>query len=151
MKTTTIEHIELMEEQTETQEKMVDKMGIFLSGLCLLDCTALPLLSAFYTFAESIEFLHVILFFVIAPLGITAAVRGYRRHRTPWVTALIISGIGLMAFSAFTHESLHQHLAGFELHTLLSLAASAILITGHWNNLRRLGCTPLACSIPHSH
>ena len=124
----------------DEKEGAVDKMGIVLSGLCLIDCVALPILSAAYTFADILEFFHVAIFFIVAPLGVIASIRGYRRHKKPWIVALILSGLSIMAVSALGHDLFHVHIGVFELHTLLSVLGSAVLITGHWNNLKFMGC-----------
>ncbi|MEL7104046.1 MAG: MerC family mercury resistance protein [Pseudomonadota bacterium] len=110
---------------------MIDGSAIALSGLCLLHCLALPLLSAVLPIAgvwAEAEWLHKA--FVIAALPFSLIGLSSKRMTVP-IGVLIISGISLLILGAFV-ESLHD----YELH--LTVAGGLLLAAGHalrWSNV----------------
>lgn len=103
---------------------VVDGSAIALSGLCLLHCLALPLLSAFLPIAgvwAEAEWLHKA--FVIAALPFSLIGLSSKRITIP-IGTLIASGIGLLLIGAFV-ESLHDY------ETQLTVAGGLLLATGH--------------------
>lgn len=89
-----------------------DRAGIFLSGLCIVHCLALPLgLVLVPVFAE--EFLHsndlthaILLAFILAVSGF-AFIGGYRSHKKKEPVLWFIPGIITIIFATyFTHDTL---------------------------------------------
>ena len=109
---------------------MIDGPAIALSGLCLLHCLALPLLSAVLPIAgvwAEAEWLHKA--FVIAAIPFSLIGLSSKRITVP-IGILIASGIGLLIAGAFV-ESLHD----YEVH--LTVAGGIMLALGHalrWNS-----------------
>lgn len=108
----------------------VDGMAITLSGLCLIHCLMLPILSATLPVAGAIgeaEWLHQA--FVAAALPF--AIIGLRSKQiTPLAGTLIVSGLGLLFAGAFV-EAWHD----FE--TTLTVLGAVLLASGHvlrWSN-----------------
>lgn len=103
---------------------MIDGSAIALSGLCLLHCLALPLLSAILPIAgvwAEAEWLHKA--FVIAALPFSLIGLSSKRVSVP-IGILIASGFGLLLAGAFV-EALHD----FE--TQLTVAGGLLLASGH--------------------
>lgn len=114
---------------------MIDGSAIALSGLCLLHCLALPLMSAILPIAgvwAEAEWLHKA--FVIAALPFSLIGLSSKQITMP-VGLLIVSGIGLLFAGAFV-EWLHDY------ETHLTVAGGLLLAAGHalrWSNVSAHG------------
>jgi len=120
---------------------LLDRIGIGISGFCLLQCLALPLALVFAPVASagifSHEFFHLALLAVILPVSGLAFGLGFLRHRNMrmWLPAGI--GIGLLVVAAALEQ---QHVVGPVWIALVTSLGGVGLIIGHWFNLRcRLG------------
>ncbi len=84
----------------------IDALGACVSGLCLVHCTAMPLLLAFSpTLAHLIpgdEWLHGVFACLVVGAGLPSFFMGFRRHRKLRVPALGLAGmcviLGALAF-----------------------------------------------------
>lgn len=107
-----------------------DGLAISLSGLCLVHCLVLPLLSAALpiagTWAEA-EWLHKT--FVVAAFPFSL-IRLTSPAANAAVAALIVSGLWLLAGAAFV-EQLH------DLETPLTVLGAIMLSSGHLLGWRR--------------
>ena len=108
----------------------VDGMAITLSGLCLIHCLMLPILSAILPLAGTIgeaEWLHQA--FVVAALPF--AIIGLRSTQiTPLAGTLIVLGLGLLFAGAFVE-------AWRDFETTLTVLGAILLASGHvlrWSN-----------------
>ncbi|MEC7290095.1 MAG: MerC domain-containing protein [Pseudomonadota bacterium] len=105
-------------------------MAISLSGLCLIHCLVLPILSVSLPIAgvwADIEWLHkafVVAAFPFSLIRLTSPVANAS------MTALIVSGLWLLAGGAFV-EQLH------ELETPLTVLGGMLLAAGHVLGWRR--------------
>lgn len=102
----------------------IDGVAISLSGLCLIHCLLLPILSAMLPIAGSwaeIEWIHKA--FVVAALPFSLLALASDRS-TGMIGGLIASGFILLAAAAFA-EPLHDH------ETILTLIGGLLLATGH--------------------
>lgn len=102
----------------------IDGVAISLSGLCLIHCLALPVVSAILPIAGSwaeIEWIHKA--FVVAALPFSLLALASERA-TGIIGGLIASGFILLAAAAFA-EPLHDH------ETALTLLGGLLLASGH--------------------
>lgn len=102
----------------------IDGVAISLSGLCLIHCLALPVVSAVLPVAGSwaeIEWIHKA--FVVAALPFSLLALASERA-TGIIGGLIASGFVLLAAAAFA-EPLHDH------ETALTLLGALLLASGH--------------------
>lgn len=108
----------------------VDGLAISLSGLCLVHCLVLPIVSAVLpiagTWAEA-EWLHKA--FVVAAIPFSL-LRLSSTVANAAVTALIVSGLWLLTGAAFI-EQLH------DLETPLTVLGATLLAAGHVLGWRR--------------
>lgn len=128
--------------------RLLDRIGIALSGLCVVHCLVLPLLVPFLTtlaaFADS-EWTHVILAALILPTVIFAAWRGYAKHGQSIVVYLLVSGLFAVLAALFAGE----HFSNEPLEAGMTTLGSILLIAGHWQNHKH--CKMCASGIPHKH
>lgn len=115
----------------------LDRLGIAVSAVCLIQCLALPVTLLFAPLASwgllSHAMFHLILLLIIVPVSGLAFVLGFLRHRNArmWLPA----GFGLaLLIVAAVLEQRHALAPGW-MAALTSLASLA-LITGHVVNLR---------------
>ncbi|MEM6648148.1 MAG: MerC domain-containing protein [Bacteroidota bacterium] len=112
-----------------------DRLGIGLSGLCALHCLLTPVLLAMLPLwtglGEIHEWVHIVLVIPIIPITIIAmrnAAGPHRSKRVPWYL-----GVGLVLIIVAIPLG---HELGGPSETLITLAGSGLLISGHWMNWR---------------
>ncbi len=118
-----------------TRTASVDVAAVGLSGLCLIHCLALPLLSAFLPVAGAIaeaEWVHTAFVLAAWPVSGSAIWRSLsRKSLWPFSTA---AGAGLIVLTAAAFvEALHDH------ETLLTVIGAIVLAGAHlWRFMRQL-------------
>ncbi|TVQ35309.1 MAG: MerC domain-containing protein [Wenzhouxiangella sp.] len=115
----------------------LDRVAICVSGLCLVQCLALPLLvlltplMSLGIFGE--ELFHILLLVLIVPVSIAAFALGYRVHRNRRMLVPGLMGLILVIVAAMLEGAVLGVLGT----ALLTSLGGVLLITGHWMNLRR--------------
>jgi MerC mercury resistance protein len=117
----------------ETTATLFDRIGIVLSGLCVVHCVALPLMLPFVTtvaaFAHS-EWTHLALALLIVPTVAFSAWSGYQQHKEASVIWLLAAGTALVLLAMFTGAYFSSEV----LEAGITTVGSALLIAGHWRN-----------------
>ncbi len=119
-----------------TEKSRWDRVGIWLSGICLIHCLLLPLALVVLPVSALVvtwhEDVHVVFAVLLVPTTALAFYQGYRRHRQKRVLWGFGPGLALVLLASFPgHEALGV-LGG----TLVTMLGSALLIWGHWQNWR---------------
>ncbi|MEZ4695351.1 MAG: MerC domain-containing protein [Rhodothermales bacterium] len=121
-----------------------DRLGIGVSGVCMVHCLLLPVvISALPMWASAQQvhgWLHPVFAVLLVPTTILALVSGYRRHRNVTIVALMTIGLILVLAAAF--PALES--PGVVYETVMTMTGSVFLITGHFRNWK-LG---RACRMP---
>ncbi len=110
-----------------------DRIGIILSGACIIHCMVFPLISASVLIAGvglgTEDLTHRVLFLLLAATGLLAFIPGMRKHKDKRVLAvagigfIIISCVAVMGDTYFSHGS------------LVNIIGSLFLISAHlWNH-----------------
>ena len=112
----------------------LDRVAVFLSGLCLLHCLASPfaillgpLMSGWLSHNET--HVHWVLLLMAIPISALALWRGYQRHASSLTLAMGGSGLALM-FVAVTHWF------GAHMEVALTVAGVTLLLIAHIRNMR---------------
>lgn len=109
-----------------------DRIGIFLSGLCVIHCLFFPVVIALlplWPVAESIHaWIHPILFLLIAPTVYFAVRFDNVPNRIP---QFLFTGLAVIALAWLLHDWL-----GLLAESVVTLGGSALLVAGHWLNYR---------------
>lgn len=117
----------------------IDKTGITVSTLCLIECTLRPVILTALAISNIGGILHDLLALLVVPVSGYAVYKAWRSHRDPLVIALLTVGTALIVFSSLFlgHSHEHDH-SGFELslHLILVIAGGVSLITAHVLNTR---------------
>lgn len=111
-----------------------DKLGVFASGLCLLDCLVLPLLStALMGFASSSAWAQDLHWLLLPIIGVTAGMafyHSYKAHRS-----YVIVTVGLVGYILLIAGEILEGKSGASGINWISLAGSLALISAHLRNL----------------
>ena len=111
-----------------------DRIGISLSGLCMVHCMLLPVVLIavpLWSTAETLhDWLHPLFLVALLPITFMALVAPADKPTPKSVRVLL--GLGLFVIvlaSLFGHEE-----GGRILETAVTLLGSGMLVTGHWRN-----------------
>ena len=124
-----------MNHDTQKSSDWLDGAAVFLSGLCLVHCLALPLVVTGVPFLAQFadSHLHYQVLVAVVPLSVFALGIGFRRHRDARILAGGACGLLLLIVGAtVAHTQL-----GLLADRLFTVAGSLTLATAHWKNSRR--------------
>lgn len=116
---------------------LLDRAGICVSVLCLVQCIALSLTIVLAP-VVSLGFFggdvfHRLLLAVIVPVGLAAFWLGYRSHRSRPLLLAGLAGLSLLLAAAVLEATVLSPLAA----SALTSVGGVTLIVAHWLNLRR--------------
>ncbi len=120
------------EEGNPALNGLVDRIGIGLSGVCLLHCIGSMMLVAMVASVGGLALnpiFHEVGLFLAIPLGLYAFTRGFRVHGRSAPAVVGVSGLLAMAFALSL-----KHGAPAELG--LTIAGVVLLAIGHFLNVR---------------
>ena len=118
---------------SSNDQTRLDRAAIWLSGLCLIHCLAVPVafllapsLSAWLDATETQT--HWLLFGLAVPISGIALFRGYRRQANALTISLGILGLVLMLLGV-------THIFGEDLEIILTTAGVVLVMVAHLRNL----------------
>lgn len=121
-----------------------DRLGAWTSALCVVHCLLTPVvlsLSAVVShFLPAEESVHRGFAVLVALFGVLALVSGFRRHRRRRVLLLMVSGVGLIAATAWWGDRLPTHMA----EVAVTLLGSTLMIAAH--RLNHTFCKSCSCA-----
>ncbi len=111
-----------------------DRIGISLSGLCMVHCMLLPVVLVavpLWSTAETLhDWLHPLFLVALLPISFMALVATASKPQAKSVRVLLGVGLLIIALaSLFGHEA-----ANPVVETAFTLLGSGMLVTGHWRN-----------------
>jgi len=108
-----------------------DKIAVFLSMLCILQCLFLPILISLIPLLNiwwlNDEFLHPILLFVVIPLTLFTLIPGYKHHHNRLPLQLAAPALTLLIIGAFIPQNIIEK--------MLTVSGALILSFAHIRNL----------------
>ena len=113
-----------------------DRIGISVSGICMVHCMLMPVVLAavpLWSMAETLHgWLHPVLFIMLVPISFMALVSTRGKPQAKSVQAFLGAGLFVIALAPLLgHEE-----GGAVVETALTLLGSGLLISGHWRNGR---------------
>lgn len=118
------------------RQLLLDRVGISLSGLCVLHCLLLPVLLALlpmWGLGEAVHaWLHPVFAVVLVPTTFLAAAVGFARHESFNAVGLLAAGLTAIVVAGF----LGHDRPGTVVETAITVLGSALLIAGHIVNWR---------------
>lgn len=137
-----------MKNNSQQVRMMWDKIGVGLSGLCLIHCLILPVFAMvlpwFGHWIED-ERVHLLFAAVTVPVALIAFVPAYLRHRRLGILGLGLTGAALLLLGSVGHD-----LVGHDYAHLCSVVGGASLVWGHILNFRSRSQSD-CCVTPHCH
>ena len=125
-----------------------DKLGIVLSGACVIHCLAMPILFLFFPvvtskFLPEEDMTHAIFLGFILGIAGVAFVTGYRKHRNYRPIIWMLFGITLIVYSTYVaHDQM-----GHYWEPIIAIIGSLGLIRAH--QLNHVSCK--TCEENHKH
>lgn len=120
-----------------------DRIGIALSGICMVHCLALPIVVAFLPVLTlglgHSHLFHALILILVIPTVILAL---RKAHRQALVITLLGSGLLLIIAGLSSGSFWHNYF----LETILTVAGSIFLVSGHITNY----FTHSSCEMDHS-
>ena len=117
-----------------------DRIGVIVSSVCLVHCLLLPIIVAtlpLWPLGESLHvWLHPVFALLLIPITLMAIRSGLRKHGQKAPGLLLGSGLLVILGAALWGHAT----PGFAAESMLTLAGSGLLISGHWRNWRADRC-----------
>jgi hypothetical protein len=137
--------VEAITVKSEKRVRLADRVGIFLSGLCVVHCLLTPFVILLIPSLEASgyhDLFHDALLVILPLVAVSAFIPGFRRHRNKSVFYWSAPGLAMIAIGALVF---HEQVWG---QVIFSVAGSLFLIRAHVVNRRLCAC----CSEEgHSH
>ncbi|MBT6325896.1 MAG: MerC domain-containing protein [Bdellovibrionales bacterium] len=121
---------------TEKSEKTLDKLGMIISGVCVIHCLLTPIIVLALPWVEGIfshEVVHLSLLLFLFPLAIFTFTHGYKTHKKLSIVIMGAIGISFISIPILIHPAEFTEQA-------LTISGSIILIIAHYNNLKSCKC-----------
>jgi len=114
-----------------------DKLGIFLSGLCAIQCAMLPILLSISAVVPS--WAHIghgwVWMAVIGCIALWSFSRGWRHHHDKRVVALFVLG-----FSSLLVATLLEERVPVIVESAVFVLGGSLMVLAHWRNYRLMQC-----------
>ncbi len=122
-----------------------DRIGISVSGICLVHCLTLPIILAtapLWPMGDVLHaWLHPVFAVLLVPTTIFAGLHGWRHHQNRGILVHLMLGlIVVLAAGVLGHKA-----PGASTETITTITGSIILVSGHWRNWR----SGAVCNVPH--
>jgi len=120
--------------QHSSNKKAWDRLGILLSGACLIHCVVvmgLPLILPAMTFFVHSPWIHRVFAVFIMLITPMAFIPGYRVHGMNRIIILAYLGVGGILMGVFSDGFVSEYLSHG-----ISVVGSILLVTAHAQNLR---------------
>lgn len=118
-------------------KSVADKLGIFLSGLCAVQCAMLPILLSVSAVVPG--WAHIghgwIWLTVIGSIAIWSFTRGWQRHQNPSVIMLAVLGYVTLVIA-----KLLEGQVSMLMESGLFVMGGVLMVMAHWCNYRRMQC-----------
>ncbi len=111
-----------------------DRLGVIMSGLCLIDCLVLPVVSTLLiSLQSSVTWVRDLHWYLLPLIGVTAGIafhHSFKAHRSYSIVVTGVFGYLMLAFGELFEARL-----GFTSINYVSVSGSALLISAHLRNL----------------
>ncbi len=118
-------------------KSVADKLGMFLSGLCAIQCAMLPiLLSVSAVVPNWAHFGHGWVWLsVIGAIALWSFSRGWQRHRDSMVLLLFLLG-----YTGLVVATLLEEQVSVLVESALFVLGGTLMVMAHWRNYRKMQC-----------
>ena len=112
-----------------------DQVGISISTLCFIHCVVTPVfiltLPWLGEYFDDPAF-HLVIFFLVVPIGFYAFAQGYKHHKNKAVLLFGIPGLFAVGLGAWVPRTIQDFIG----HETVTIAGSILLVTAHYLNRR---------------
>ncbi len=114
-----------------------DKIGIFLSGLCAIQCAMLPILLSVSAVVPSwAHFGHGWIWLtVIGGIAAWSFSRGWQKHHDKRVIILFVVGFGFLITGTLLEDKVH-----IIVESTMFVIGGVLMVMAHWRNYHQIKC-----------
>lgn len=129
--------------------RLLDRIAISLSAICIVHCLAVPLVLAVLPIAVlslgADSHLHAAMLWLVVPVSVVGLIMGFREHHRAQIAVAGMLGLAVIAYASIVgHEQWP-----FSIEILVSLVGSVLLAGAHWANF--VVVRKVHVHHPHSH
>jgi hypothetical protein len=130
-------------QKNKPKTKKLDNLSIWLSGICMMHCLALPLITISVPLISEIfnTHYHEIMLFIVIPISSIALFKGFKYHRKAQIVFTGFFGAFLIIIGATV---IHDQYDGFT-ESLFTITGSLLLALTHFINSRNSHHNHKAC------
>ena len=111
-----------------------DRLGVIMSGLCLIDCLVLPVVSTLLiSLQSSVGWVKELHWYLLPVIGITGGIAFHHSFKAHRAYSIVVSGV--VGYLMLAFGELFEPALGFNSVNYVSVAGSALLISAHVRNL----------------
>jgi len=111
-----------------------DRLGAIMSGLCLIDCLVLPVVSTLLIgLQSSVGWVKELHWYLLPVIGITGGIAFHHSFKAHRAYSIVVSGV--VGYLMLAFGELFEPALGFKSINYVSVAGSALLISAHIRNL----------------
>jgi membrane-bound ClpP family serine protease len=118
-------------------KSVADKLGMFLSGLCAIQCAMLPiLLSVSAVVPNWAHFGHGWVWLtVIGAIALWSFSRGWQKHRSKRVISLFLLGFSFLIAGTLMEDRVH-----IIVESSMFVIGGVLMVLAHWRNYQLMKC-----------
>ncbi len=118
-------------------QSTADKIGIFMSGLCAIQCAMLPiLLSVTAVVPNWMHFGHGWIWLsAIGVIALWSFSRGWRRHHDKGVVGLFVLGFGFLIGGTLLEDKVD-----ILIESAIFVVGGVLMVMAHWRNYQLMKC-----------
>lgn len=114
--------------------RLLDRIAISLSAICIVHCLAVPLAVAILPIAllglGGESHFHAAILWLVVPVSVVGLIMGFREHHRARIAATGVLGMAIIAYaSVYGHGQWP-----FSIEIIVSLLGSLLLAGAHWAN-----------------
>jgi len=111
-----------------------DRLGVIMSGLCLIDCLVLPIVSTLLiSLQSSIGWVKELHWYLLPVIGLTGGIAFHHSFKAHRAYSIVVSGV--VGYLMLAFGEVFESALGFASINYVSVAGSALLISAHVRNL----------------
>lgn len=111
-----------------------DRLGVVMSGLCLIDCLVLPVVSTLLiSMQSSMGWVKELHWYLLPVIGLTGGIAFHHSFKAHRAYSIVVSGV--VGYLMLAFGELFESALGFASINYVSVTGSALLISAHVRNL----------------
>lgn len=136
----------LVSKRHDLMQSTADKIGIFMSGLCAIQCAMLPILLSISAVVPNwAHFGHGWIWMTaIGLIALWSFSRGWKRHHDKRVVSLFVLGFGCLIVATLMEDKVD-----IIVESAMFVFGGVVMVTAHWRNYKLMRCIKSSQATDH--